>query len=267
MEILASTEDAKVLAGGQSLVPAMNFRLARPTHLVDINRISQLDYTHLDGAVLRIGALARHRRMESPVEPGRLGTALAHIAKFVGHVPIRTRGTFAGSLAHADPASEWCVVAQTLDAELVATGPDGERMVTADRFFRTIFTTDLEPNELLTEVRLPLLSDDHRVGFAEFSRRAGDFALIMAMAVLEVRDEVVTSARIGIGGATATAIRATHAEQALVGLAAAEDVGVIAGEAAAASIEPLGDIHGSPEYRTDLIRSMTRRAVVGALRS
>ena len=202
VELLAAHgDDAKVLAGGQSLVPAMNFRLARPAVLVDINRIAELDFcTTTDGA-LRIGALARHARFERAVTQGPLGDLLADVVRYIAHLPIRVRGTFAGSLAHADPAAEWCVVATTLDAEIRARGPGGERSIEAAAFFRSILTTALRPDELITEVRLPALGPDWRFGFAEFSRRAGDFALSMALAALRLDGGRIVEARVGVGGA------------------------------------------------------------------
>jgi aerobic carbon-monoxide dehydrogenase medium subunit len=257
-------DDAKVLAGGQSLVPAMNFRLARPATLVDINRIDGLDTVSVDGEVLTVGALARHRRFEQPVEGGPLGRLLALAAGNIGHLPIRVRGTLAGSLAHADPASEWCVIAHTLDADVVAQGPGGARVIPAAGFFHTIFTTALAADELLIEVRFPRLGAFHRVGFAEFSRRAGDFALVMAAAVIEVKDGVVTEARIGVGGASDVPVRPTEAEASLIGRPAVAESFAAAAEIASATIRPLEDIHASVEYRRDLVRAMVRRALVGA---
>lgn len=257
-------EDAKVLAGGQSLVPAMNFRLARPSSLVDVNRIVGLDRAEVVGDRLVVGALARHRRFEQPVESGPLGRLLTLAARNIGHLPIRVRGTFAGSLAHADPASEWCAVVRALDAEMVAAGPSGSRVIAAADFFHTVFTTDLRSDELLTEVRLPLLGPSHRVGFAEFSRRAGDFALVMAVAVLRLDGDMIAEARLAIGGASDVPVRAAEAESALVGSPATPASFARAADVAAANIQALEDIHASIEYRRDLVRAMTRRALVGA---
>jgi carbon-monoxide dehydrogenase medium subunit len=271
IDVLAANAGAKVLAGGQSLVPAMNFRLARPEALVDINRVAGLDQVTIDEGVLEIGALARHVTFEAPVEPGPLGRSLAQVARFVGHLPIRTRGTLVGSLAHADPAAEWCVVARTLDATMVAAGPNGIRHIGADAFFHTVFSTELNDDELLTSVRFPLLSDSHRAGFAEFARRAGDFALVMAYVVCELDERTIRTARIGLGGVSDRPIRVPQAEAVLTGQAvdagSVSELAVAAGSAAADSVVPFGDIHGSPEYRTDLIRAMVRRATLQALAS
>lgn len=265
VSLLASIDDAKVLAGGQSLVPAMNFRLSRPAALLDINRIEGLDGIDLNSGWLTIGALARHRAFETPPVRGPLGTLLATAANLVGHLPIRVRGTFVGSLAHADPAAEWCLLARTLDAEMVAVSGSGERTIAATDFFHTLFTTDLRPDELLTSVRLPDLDSSFRVGFAEFSRRAGDFALVMAAAVIKVENGVITEARIGIGGAADKPMRMAQAESDLVGKDAVPDVCEEAANLAAGEVDPLGDIHGSSEYRRDLVRAMTKRALRQAL--
>jgi aerobic carbon-monoxide dehydrogenase medium subunit len=265
--LAAHGDEAKVLAGGQSLVPAMNFRLARPAVVVDINRIAELDFCTTTDGVLRIGALARHVLFERPVTEGALGALLADVVRYIAHLPIRVRGTFAGSLAHADPAAEWCLVAVTLDAEIRARGSDGERTIDAAAFFRSILTTSLQPDELITEVRLPALGLDWRFGFAEFSRRAGDFALGMALAVLRLDGEGIAEARIGVGGAGDRPIRITEAEQALAGAVPSPGTLAEAGAIAAAMVDPFEDLHASVAYRRDLVRAMTRRALERALAS
>ncbi len=265
VSILASVDGAKVLAGGQSLVPAMNFRLSRPAAIVDINRLEGLDGVSNDAGGLTIGALVRHRAFERAVVAGPLGSLLATAAQFVGHLPIRVRGTFAGSLAHADPASEWCLIALTLDAEIVASSPTGERTIAAADFFHTLFTTDLRSDELLTSVRLPVLDSSFRTGFSEFSRRAGDFALVMAAAVIKVEGGAITRARLGIGGAADKPLRLTNSENALIGKGAIPEICDEIADLAAAEVNPLADIHGSSDYRRDLVRAMTRRALRGAL--
>src|SRR6266700_2188186 len=166
-----ASEDGRVLAGGQSLVPIMAFRLARPAHLVDINGIEALRRLAVDGDRLCIGACVRHAAFHKPVVNGPLGRLLSTVVRHIGHYPIRTRGTFCGSIAHADPASEWCAVAAAFDAEMVARSARGERVITAREFFRGIMTTALEEDELLIEVRLPRLRPGVRVGFCEFNRR------------------------------------------------------------------------------------------------
>jgi carbon-monoxide dehydrogenase medium subunit len=258
-------DEGKLLAGGQSLVPAMNFRLVRPAVLIDINRIAALDFLTGQDDWLRIGALTRHVAFERPVAAGPLGALLPQVARHVAHLPIRVRGTFVGSLAHADPAAEWSLVATTLGAEIVARSSAGERTLAADGFFRTAFTTALRPDELITEVRLPQLGDAWRCGFMEFSRRKGDFALAMALAALRLEGDRIADARIGVGGAEHRPRRFEAAERMLVGATASPKILAEAAASAAAALEPVEDIHASAEYRRDLAEVMTRRALEGAL--
>jgi aerobic carbon-monoxide dehydrogenase medium subunit len=266
LALLAEHGDAaRVLAGGQSLVPAMNFRLARPLFLVDINRITALDYIRADGVGLRIGALARHARFETPVVAGALGRLLPRVAHCIAHWPIRVRGTFAGSLAHADPASEWCLMATTLDAELVATSGDGTRVLRPGEFFTGALTTALGPEELLTEIRLPLFGDEWQTGFAEFSRRAGDYALAMCAALLRRVEGRITDARIGIGGATDRPFRSSAAEAILTGSNGRGEAAREAADTAAAEIaHPLEDLQADAPYRRDLVQAMVERALAEA---
>jgi carbon-monoxide dehydrogenase medium subunit len=227
-------QDGRILAGGQSLVPAMALRLATPAHLVDINSIPELQKISIQENFLRIGACVRHSAFEQPVVEGPLGRLLATVVRHIAHYPIRTRGTFCGSLAHADPASEWCLVAATLGAQVIARSTRGERAIAAADFFQGAMVTALAPDELLVEARLPLLSDPTRFGFSEFSRRAGDFAIAMALVVRG--DET----RIGLGGVEAFPRRMPTAE---------------------AAVEPLHDPRYSAEYRRDLARTVVRRAL------
>lgn len=265
VSLLSGNEDAKILAGGQSLVPTMNFRLARPALLVDINRVKGLDTLEVEGDELRIGALVRHSAFEKPVVEDPLGRLLSLAARYVGHLPIRVRGTFVGSIAHADPAAEWCLIARMVDAQMVATSPRGERVIPADSFFQSVFTTALEPDELLTEVRLPLLGSNAKVGFSEFSRRAGDFAIVSAGVVTLVDGGRIAEARIGLGGSGSTPERASRAEAALVGNAPSEEVFSEAATIAREEVEPMGDIHASAEYRQHLASVLVRRALAQTL--
>lgn len=257
-------DDCKILAGGQSLVPAMNFRLARPAVLIDINDLSELDDLRADADGLRIGALTRHAAFHRPVVDGALGKLLAKVAGHIAHYPIRQRGTFAGSLAHADPASEWCLVATTLDAVVVAKSARGDRTIAACDFFHGTFTTDLSADELLAEVRLPLLAPCWRTGFYEFSRRAGDFALGMALAALNIDAGVIKDARLGIGGISNRAIRLRKLEDRLVGQRVSPELIDAIARDAWAAVDPLGDIHASPEYRRDLAATAVKRALTEA---
>jgi carbon-monoxide dehydrogenase medium subunit len=242
----------------------MAFRLAKPTHLVDINGIQELAQIKVDGGKLRIGACVRHAAFYEPVCDGPLGRLLATVVRSIAHHPIRTRGTFCGSVAHADPASEWCAVVAALDGEMVAKSKRGERIIAAKDYFAGIMTTALAEDELLTEVRLPMLPSDTRVGFQEFSRRAGDFALGMAVATYRLANGMIADARVGIGGAEPFPRRIAEAEAALNGKAPGADVFNAAAVAAAAAIAPLEDIQISAEYRRDLVNAMTRRALTSA---
>jgi len=254
-------QDGRVLAGGQSLVPIMAFRLAKPAHLVDINEVAGLDRIMTDGQVLSIGACVRHAAFHKSVVDNPLGALLTAVARHIAHYPIRMRGTFCGSLAHADPASEWCLTAATLDATIVAKSTRGERAIAAKDFFAGLMTTALAEDELLAEVRLPLLAPDARFGFDEFSRRAGDFAMAAALVTYRLQGGKIIDARVGLGGAEACPRRIADAEAALNGNAAGDKTFRAAAEAAAQTIEPLQDHQTSADYRRDLVRAMVRRAL------
>jgi aerobic carbon-monoxide dehydrogenase medium subunit len=253
--------DGRVLAGGQSLVPTMAFRLARPTHLVDINGIDALKRLEVEGDELCIGACVRHEAFHHPVVAGPLGTLLSTVVRHIAHYPIRTRGTFCGSIAHADPASEWCAVAAALGARMVAKSVRGTRIIFAHDFFAGLMTTALNEDELLSEVRLPLLPPKTRFGFYEFSRRAGDFAIAMAVTTYWLKDEKIVEPRIAVGGAEPNARRIAEAEQVLDGSAPGRETFARAAAAAAAAIDPMEDAMTSADYRRDLVRTVTRRAL------
>src|SRR5438874_13354755 len=258
-------EDGRVLAGGQSLVPIMAFRLARPAHLVDINGIEALRRLAVDGDRLCIGACVRHAAFHKPVVDGPLGRLLSAVVRHIAHYPIRVRGTFCGSIAHADPASEWCLVAATLGAEMIASSTRGQRTIAADDFFQGIMTTALAEDEILTEVRLPIIADQTRFGFVEFNRRAGDFAIVAALVTVRLAGGVIAEARVGIGGAEARPRRIAQAEAALHGRPPTIATFRSAAEAAADAVDPIEDIQSDAEYRRDLVRTITRRALERAV--
>ncbi len=260
-----ASDDGRVLAGGQSLVPTMAFRLAKPAHLVDINAVAGLDRLAVEGDKLAIGACVRHAAFHRPVVAGPLGRLLAFVVRHIAHYPIRVRGTFCGSLAHADPASEWSLVAATLGAELTAVSTRGARAIAAENFFDGIMTTALAEDELLSEARLPLLADDVRFGFYEFSRRAGDYAIAMTLATFRVADGVIIEPRVGIGGVEGTPRRIFEAERALDGRPPDGAAFRAAAEAAADVVDPLEDIQAGAAYRRDLVRAVTRRALERAI--
>jgi carbon-monoxide dehydrogenase medium subunit len=263
LEVLAQVapRDGRVLAGGQSLVPAMALRLARPAHLVDINGVKDLERLAVEGGDLVIGACVRHAAFHRPVADGPLGALLPEVARHIAHVPIRTRGTLCGSLAHADPASEWCLVAVTLGARMTARSVRGARTIGAADFFRGAMTTALEADELLADARIALLAPDARFGFSEFSRRAGDFAIAMALATYRLRDGVMTEPRVGIGGIEEAPRRIAQAEAALEGKRPGEAAFLAAADAVARAAAPLDDVRYPARYRREVARAMAHRAL------
>jgi carbon-monoxide dehydrogenase medium subunit len=254
-------QDGRVLAGGQSLVPIMTFRLAKPAHLVDINGVKELDRLAVEDGRLRIGALVRHAAFHKPVVDDPLARLLTVVARNIAHYPIRTRGTFCGSIAHADPASEWCLVAATLDATMIAKSVRGERAIVAAEFFEGLMSTALAEDELLAEVRLALLGADVRFGFQEFSRRAGDFAIVSALVTWRLQDGAMCDARVGVGGAEPAPRRIAQAEALLNGKPPAEAAFRAAAAAAADAVEPMEDHQTDAAYRRDLVRALVRRAL------
>ncbi len=254
-------EDAKLLAGGQSLVAMMNFRLVRPSALVDIKRIAELQYVEYDDGGLRIGALTPHRWVEAMEDRRMLEdfSVLKKAARWVGHYPIRTVGTFGGSIAHADPSAEWCMLALLLDAEIVAVGPGGERLIAASDFFQGFFMTALEPDEMIVEVRFPRPAP--RAALQEFARRAGDYGIVAAAAALEVEDGECRSARVVLGGVSDVPLRIPEAEDTLAGAEAGPEAFEAAGLAASEAIDPPSDTQATAEYRRDLASVLVKRAL------
>lgn len=257
-------QDGRVLAGGQTLVPAMAFRMARPAHLIDINGIRELEGVSVERDRLRIGACTRHTYFESDKIPGRLGDLLRKVVHFIAHYPIRQRGTFCGSVANADPSSEWCCVTAALDGTIIVQSERGTRRVAAKDFYKALMTTDLGDDELITAVELPLLADDTRTGFCEFSRRAGDFAIAMALATFRLEGGRVADAHIGVGGAEATPRRIAAAEANLNGKEPTPEIFAAAGATAAAAIEPIDDNNNPTEYRRALVQTLVGRALASA---
>ena len=257
-------QDGRILAGGQTLVPTMAFRMARPAHLIDINGIRELDGVVIDGDRLRIGACTRHAYFESDKIPGRLGDLLRKVVRFIAHYPIRQRGTFCGSVANADPSSEWCCVTAALDGIVMAESERGMRRIAAKDFYKAVMTTDIRDDELITVVELPLLPDDTRTGFGEFSRRAGDFAIAMALATYRLQAGRIAEARIGLGGAEAFPRRIKDAEALLNGQKPEPMVFAAAADAAAAAIDPIEDNNNSADYRRALVHTLVGRALASA---
>ena len=262
LDLLAEHGDeAKILAGGQSLVPMMNFRLARPEVIIDIGVVPGLNHVVTHEEYVAIGTRVRHIELEQPAADGPLGSILAEAARHVGHIPIRLRGTFGGSIAHADPAAEWCLLAQTLNADVVVASTRGERMIAAADLFQSAFVTSIADDELLTQVRLPCLDSDWKTGFSEFSRRAGDFAVVAVASAVRLVDGRIAEARIGAAGVGAIPVRLSQTETMLVGQPLGPETIDAASEVAGGEVDPRGDIHGSADYRRDLVRALTRRAL------
>lgn len=257
-------DEAKVLAGGQSLVPMMNLRLARPQALVDLNRIPELVSIQRTPDGVSVGAMTRHHTMVTSDVAADVCPMLGYASKHIGYRAIRHRGTVGGSMAHADPLAELPCVAVTLGAEFVVRGANGQRVLTASDFFLAFFSTALAPDEILTQIRFPALRVTQRWAFKEFARTKGGFALVLVAVLVDLVDGVIRSARIGVGGAADRPLRLSEAEARLIGKAPGEREFRDAAETAAASVDPVGDIHGSGEYRRHLVRVLTERALAEA---
>ena len=255
---------AKILAGGQSLTPMMNFRLVHPEALVDINRVSALDFITPQNGGLRIGALTRHRTIETSAVVREKLPVLAAAAAEVGHLAIRNRGTFGGSLAHADPAAEFPMVALALDATITTKTARGGRTIKAKDFFVSYLQSAVEDGEVVTEVTLPWLPPHTGWGFEELCRRPGDFALTAVCALVTLDGKKVKEARIAMGGVGATALRAPAAEALLKDQPLNEDTLKRAGEKAAEAADPSNDVHASADFRRHLVSVLTRRALQAA---
>ena len=257
--------DAKVLAGGQSLMPILNFRLARPAALVDINRIPALAYIREDDGTLAFGAMTRQRTIEfSPVVAAKL-PLLREATRWVGHLPIRSRGTIGGSIAHADPSAEYPAVLTALAGEVVVQGPRGRRTVKAADLFETYLTTTLAPEELVIEVRLPAMPAGAGFAFEEFARRHGDFAIVGIAAMIVRAGGRCTAARLATAGAGPVPVRLRAAEEILERDGLGEAAIDAAAGRAAELVQPDADVHASAEYRRHLTRVLTVRAIKRAL--
>jgi carbon-monoxide dehydrogenase medium subunit/6-hydroxypseudooxynicotine dehydrogenase subunit alpha len=253
--------EAKILAGGQSLVPVMAFRLVRPALLVDVNDVSGLAYVHHEGGGLRIGALVRHVALERAEDLNGPWRALREAVAHVGHYPIRVRGTFGGSIAHADPAAELAVVATAFGAQVLVVSAAGARTIAAADFFVAPFMTTLAADEAVVEVQLPAPPAGASGAFEELSERAGDFALASVCAAFALDDGKVSWARIGLGSVGATPLRAPEAESVLIGSDAGDDALEAAAHAAAAECDPSSDSHASAAYRRHLVAVLVGRAL------
>jgi CO/xanthine dehydrogenase FAD-binding subunit len=252
--------DAKLLAGGQSLIPLLNFRLARPDLLVDLNRVSELAYIRPTDDGVAIGAMTRQAQVERDQGLAASQPLLVEAIRAVGHPAIRWRGTVGGSLAHADPAAELPAVAVCLDARLSVAGPRDRRTLAAEDFFRGYLTTLLEPDEILTGIALPALAPNTGQAWLEFTRRHGDFALVGVAVSLSLDGDSVCRARIVLTGVGGKPVRVHEAETTLIGARAPERAATAA-DAVRSAVHPDPDIHASREYRTHLAGVLTERAI------
>jgi carbon-monoxide dehydrogenase medium subunit len=258
-------DDAKVLAGGHSLVPLLKLRLASPAVLVDISGIGDLKGIKSSGGKVTIGALTTHNDIEHSEELKSSLPILHEAATVIGDPMVRNRGTFGGSLAHADPAGDWPAVALALGAQMHITGPGGERTVAADDFFVDILTSDVQPGELLTSIDLSVPSGKAGMSYQKFSHPASGYAVVGVAAVVEVDGSGnCSSARVAVTGAGAKAVRLTSVEDALVGKALTEENVTAAANTAGDGIDYLGDIYASEEYREHLVKVFAKRAILAA---
>jgi len=259
-------EDTKVLAGGQSFVPLLNMRLASPTYIVDINHIDELHYIEQEDSYLAIGATVRQRQVERSVLVQKKHPLLVEVIKHIGHMQIRNRGTIVGSVAHADPSAELPALLTCLNGEVLVQSIHGERVIKAEKFFTGYLSTAIEPGEMLTEVRFPLITPEAGWAFLEFARRAGDYALVGAAAVLiPAADDHCMSAHIAYLGIAGAPIRGYDVEAAIVGTALDDAAIDAAAEASSMLVsDDMGDVHATVEYRRVLTGELTKRVLRNA---
>ncbi|QJY49658.1 FAD binding domain-containing protein [Pseudonocardia broussonetiae] len=253
--------DAKVMAGGQSLMPLLNLRLSQPLHVVDLNAVGGMSDISRDGSTLTIGALCRQRTAERSADVAAAVPLVVEALGLVGHPAIRNRGTIGGSIAHADPAAEMPAVALCLDARMVAQGPGGERTVAASDFFDGFLSTALSEDEVLTAVRFPVDGPGCGAAFVEVARRHGDFAMAGVAAHVRLEGDVIAEARIAVSGVGLTPVRATGAEAGLRGAAPGDDAFAAAAAATSAALHPATDVHASGAYRKHVAGVLVRRAL------
>jgi CO/xanthine dehydrogenase FAD-binding subunit len=265
VDLLAEHEDeASVLAGGQSLIPLMALRLARPAVLIDINGLSELSLVAVTDGRVAIGAMTREYVAEDSATVGDAVPLLAAALPLIGHEAIRSRGTIGGSLAHADPAAELPAVALALDAEFVVRGRAGERVVPAADWFEGYLATSRRPDELLTEVRFPAAAPGTGVAFLEVARRHGDFAIVGLAVSLTLADGVISDARLAFAGVSDVPVRVAEAEDLLVGERPSAELFAEAARVATADLDPPADLNGSPEYRKQVAATLVRRGLQAA---
>ncbi len=260
-ELVKHGEEGKVLAGGHSLIPLMKLRLATPSFLVDLGRINNLSYIREEDGHIAIGALTTHHDIEFSELVKRKLPLLSSAASQIGDPQVRNRGTIGGAAAHADPFGDFPACLVALDAELEVVGPKGERSIQARDFFVDTFTSALEPNEILREIRITTPPEGSKGTYLKFSRRSQDWAIVAVAAQVTVSGHDVKNVAIGLTGMGSKPIRASGVEQALRGKAGHEDEIRAAAEKAAEGTDPQQDLNGSPDYRRHLAKVLTRRAL------
>ena len=266
VDLLESTDDATLIAGGQSLVPIMRFRLAEPKNVIDLNGIAGLDRLEESDGQLRIGALVRHADvLESDLVTGRYGS-FADTAPLVAEPQVRNRGTVVGSVAQADAKGDWGSVLLAHEGEVVARGAEGERTIPADEFFVLPYDTSLEEGELVTEVRVEAAAEGEGSAYEKLKRKVGDYAMVgVAARVVLGDDDAIERAGIGLTSVGITNLRSESAADVLEGEVPDAELLRRAGEAASGDAEPQSDEHGDAEYKENMVRVLTQRALVTAL--
>jgi len=257
-------ERARVLAGGQSLIPMLNLRLTSAERLIDVSRLNELKYIRVTGDELRIGALTTHNAVLNSSEVKAHCPILTEAYGQVSHHTVRNRGTIGGSLCHNDPAAEMPLVVNLFDATLMARSNQGERAIAADKFFRGNFETALNPGELLTEIRIPIPAKGHGWSFQEVSQRKGDFALVAAGAMLSLDGGVCRNVRLGLRNVGESIFRVKSVEAQIEGHAPSAELFASAAKAVAGSVEPTSDVHADVAYRRDLAQVLTERVLATA---
>jgi carbon-monoxide dehydrogenase medium subunit len=267
LQMLSTLEDAKLLAGGQSLIPLMKFRFASPAHLVDLNQVPGLDGIAEEAGVLRIGALVRHNQVIGSQAVSARHPVLAAAAPQIADPIVRNLGTVAGSIAHADPAGDWGSVMLAVGGSFVLQSPRGRREVAATEFFRDLFTTAIEPDEVLTEVRVPAPSGRTGGAYLKLERKVGDFATVATAVQVQMDDGKIARAGIALTGVGTTNIKATQAEASLTGAEPTEDAFAEAGRLAAAASNPVDDVRGTSGYKRHMVEVYVRRGLARAVES
>jgi carbon-monoxide dehydrogenase medium subunit len=265
VSLLGSLDEPTILAGGQSLIPMMRFRLARPETVVDLNRIEELDFLGEENGHLRIGALCRHVDVEESELIAESYGSFADAAPLVADPQIRNRGTVVGSVAQSDPKGDWGTVLLAHDGEVVAAGPDGERVIPADEFFLLPYDNTLDEAELVTELRVPTATENEGSAYHKLKRKVGDYAMVGVAARVVLDDGVVADAGVALTAVDITNVSVPDAESLLEGESPSADLFRRAGEAAAETANPESDEHGSADYKENMTRVLTQRALADAV--